>query len=111
MIEDKHYTVNEATGIITFIHDEPIYKIEKIVFAEKGIEINNLNTLEEYNNIRFRYIDDIMSVINEKALKKLTDNTLEHKAKRYLYQNNYFSLHKLNQIISRKRALKLIVIK
>lgn len=109
-VTDKHYTFDEITRQITFIKEERFYKIEKKIYASHGVDIDKVKTVDEYDLLRLQYTHEINAVITEKW-RKFTPTTLEEKQLKYLMTDDIEGCRRIRELIEKKNAVKLKVIK
>ena len=110
IIENHHYKYDEVTRIITFVKSDTVYKDEKLVFASQRIDIDQIQTIDEYNRLRMQYRYALMARFEEKW-HKVKPKTLEEKYTKSLMLNDIDEVKRLKKIIIKKNALHLNVIK
>lgn len=109
-IQDHHFKYDEITRFITFVKDDSIYKDEKIVFASQGIDIDLIHTIDEYDRLRMQYRYALMARFEQKW-QAVKPKTLEEKYTKSLMLNDIEGVKRLKQIINKKKALHIKVIK
>ena len=62
IIQDHHFKFDETTRVITFVKSDTVYKDEKIVFATQGIDIDQIQTIDEYDRLRMQYRAALMAL-------------------------------------------------
>ena len=110
IIQNHHFKYDEVTRVITFVKDDTVYKDEKIVFASQGIDIDQIQTIDEYDRLRMQYRYALMARFEEKW-HKVKPKTLEEKYTKSLMLNDIDEVKRLKKIIHKKNALHLNVIK
>lgn len=109
-IQGRHYTYDEVTRKITFVKEEHTYKIEKHVFGSHGVDIDEIQTIEEYERIRMQHTHEVMAIITEQW-RRFKPRTLEEKRRKCLMINDTEGFKRLRKLIDKKNAIKLKIIK
>lgn len=108
IIQDHHFKYDETTRVITFVKSDYVYKDEKIVFASQGIDIDQIQTVDEYDRLRMQYRYALMARFEQKW-QKVKPKTLEEKYTKSLMLNDID--HQISEFINliseskHKRAL------
>ena len=110
LIQDHHYKYDEITRIITFDKNHSTYKNEKIFFALLDIDIDEIETVNEYDKLRLEYRHELMANF-ELKWQKVVPKTLEEKYRKSLMLSDIEGVKRLKQIINKKNALHIKVIK
>lgn len=60
-IKERHFTYNKVTRKITFKKNEERYEIEKKIFAKHDVDIDAIDTVDEYDKLRLKHFEDILA--------------------------------------------------
>ena len=110
LIEDHHYTYEEATGAISFNKDDSVYHDEKAAFAQYGIDIDQIKTINEYDKLRMEYRYILLEAFQQKW-RKVKPKNIEQKYEKALSLFNIDEVERLKPVIHQKRKLNLKVVK
>ena len=110
--EFEFYREDPATKKIIFDKEHPGYKTAKGGLALAGIDIDTIETVDEYEEITSirNYGGYIYEFIKQKYINR-RPTTLAEKAMRALVIDNHDELKRLNRLASRKIELGLKIIK
>ena len=110
MITKPHYQFDEVTRIIVFDKNAVLYKFEKKVLTEHGVDIDAIQTVDDYDRIRQEY----HAAFNAACVtpwQELTPNTLEEKYRKALMIGNLEDLKRLQPIVLKMKRLNLHIVK
>ena len=110
LIEDLHYTYEEATGAISFNKDDSVYLDEKAAFAQCGVDLDQIKTINEYDKLRMVYRDILLEAFQQKW-RKVKPKNIEEKYEKALLLFDLDEASRLKTIIQQKRKLNLKVVK
>ena len=110
MIIKSHYIYDEVTRKITFDKTSALYKFEKKILTECGVDLDAIQTVDEYDRIRQEYLvaynHEIVSHWQE-----VTPKTLEEKYRRALMLGDLNEVKRLQPIVRKMKQLNLKIIK
>ena len=110
MISKSHYAFDEVTRIIVFDKNAVLYQFEKKVLEECGVDIDSIQTVDEYDRIRLEY----HAAFNEAVVshwQHVTPNTIEEKYRQALMIGNLNEIKRLQPIIIKMKRLNIRVVK
>lgn len=109
LYEDQHYTFDETTRIITFKKDHITYINEKQTFAEHGIDIDEIQTVNEYDKLRMEYRYVLLEAFQQ-TWRKVKPINIEEKYEKALALYDVVEINRLKKIINIKRKLNIKII-
>ena len=110
MAIQSHYHFDEKTREITFHKDNGHYQFEKKIFAECGVVIDEIKTVDEYDVLLFEY-REALNVAVQAQWQNMVTTTIEDKYRKCMVLGDIKEAQRLRQILLKKKALKLKVIK
>lgn len=110
MVGQSHYHFDEVTRKITFHKDAYHYQFEKKIFAECGVDIDTIKTVDEYDVLLYEYRETFNIAVKTHWQNTVT-TTLEEKYRKSLMLGDIDEAKRLRQILLKKKALHLKVIK
>ena len=78
MEQNPHYMHDEQTGLIRFNRQHRHYKLERTVFAAKGINIDNIKTFDQYWDYKMAYRYEVR-VAFHKYIQNKNPKTIQSK--------------------------------
>ena len=106
LYEDHHYSFDKKTRIITFKQDNPVYLDEKKTFAENGVDIDKIKTVNEYDQLRMEYRDILLEAFQQKW-RKVKPKNIEQKYEKALSLFDIDEVSRLKKVIEQKRRLNI----
>ena len=110
IFEPEHYTLNEATGEISFATDHKHYKLERLVFARNGINIDTVKDIEKYLDLITEYRHEISQEFHDQW-RKVNPKTLSKKLTKSLILNDEDESARISNLIDKKNTLNLRIVK
>ena len=110
MVIKSHYEFDEVTRIIVFDKNAILYQFEKKILAEHGVDIDAIQTVDEYDRIRQEY----HTAFNEAVVshwQHVTPNTIEEKYRQALMIGNLDNVKRLQPIVLKMKRLNIRIVK
>ena len=104
------YTFDYSTGEMFFDRENPLYEMEKKVYAQFGIDIDSLTHFDAYHEVRLRYRHELRTAFAARIRKKEAV-TLDQKARKALLLDDIDEYERLDAIRKKAEAHNLKTIK
>lgn len=110
MIVKSHYIFDEVTRKITFDKTAALYLFEKKVLADYAVDIDSIETVDEYDRIRHEYHSAFNRAVSEQW-HNVTPITIKEKYDKAMMTGNIHEVKRLRMIIERMKQYGLRVVK
>lgn len=106
--QDPHYTLNKATGEMTFDKTHRFYEYDRKGFALNGVDISQITDYTQYCEYRFQFRHEV-DIFFREYMRQKEAKTLYQKYLRAMVLGNEKEAQRLEAILDRMDAANLKV--